>query len=137
MESELRTWKESIQQKLDTYKEDIMSEKRMIIRNIIMEYADEFAIGKPVWNTDKDVFRLADSCFGFVIYRLKHKYCLRNSELKICLMVLLDFPTRDCIKMVTYTEKSFPTIKRRLAEKLGTSSGEMRDFLIDFVAKII
>ena len=137
MEAELRTWKESIQQKLDTYKEDIMSEKRMIIRNIIMEYADEFAIGKPVWNTDKDVFRLADSCFGFVIYRLKHKYCLRNSELKICLMVLLDFPTRDCIKMVTYTEKSFPTIKRRLAEKLGTSSGEMRDFLIDFVAKII
>ena len=137
MEAELRTWKESIQQKLDTYKEDIMSEKRMIIRNIIMEYADEFAIGKPVWNTDKDVFRLADSCFGFVIYRLKHKYCLRNSELKIYLMVLLDFPTRDCIKMVTYTEKSFPTIKRRLAEKLGTSSGEMRDFLIDFVAKII
>ena len=137
MEAELRIWKESIQQKLDTYKEDIMSEKRMIIRNIIMEYADEFAIGKPVWNTDKDVFRLADSCFGFVIYRLKHKYCLRNSELKICLMVLLDFTTRDCIKMVTYTEKSFPTIKRRLAEKLGTSSGEMRDFLIDFVAKII
>ncbi len=137
MEAELRTWKESIQQNLDTYKEDIMSEKRMIIRNIIMEYADEFAIEKPVWNTDKDVFRLADSCFGFVIYRLKHKYCLRNSELKICLMVLLDFPTRDCIKMVTYTEKSFPTIKRRLAEKLGTSSGEMRDFLIDFIAKII
>ena len=137
MEAELRKWKKSLQQKLDRDKEDIMNEKRMIIRNIIMEYADEFAIGKPIWNKEKDVFRLADSCFGFVIYRLKHKYCLRNSELKICLMVLLDFPTRDCIKMVTYTEKGFPTIKRRLAEKLGTSSGEMRDFLIDFVAKII
>lgn len=29
MEAELRIWKESIQQKLDTYKEDIMSEKRI------------------------------------------------------------------------------------------------------------
>ena len=84
MEAELRTWKENILQKLDRDKEDIMNEKRMIIRNIIMEYADEFAIGKSVWYKDKDVFRLADSCFGFVIHRLKHKYNLRNSELKIC-----------------------------------------------------
>ena len=137
MEAELQTWKENILQKLDRDKEDIMNEKRMIIRNIIMEYADEFAIGKSVWEKDKDVFRLADSCFGFVIHRLKHKYNLRNSELKICLMVLLDFPTKDCAKMTSYTEKGYPTIKRRLAERLGTSSGEMRDFLIDFIAKII
>lgn len=137
MEAELRTWKENILQKLDRDKEDIMNEKRMIIRNIIMEYADEFAIGKSVWDKDKDIFRLADSCFGFVIHRLKHKYNLRNSELKICLMVLLDFPTKDCVKMTSYTEKAYPTIKRRLAERLGTSSGEMRDFLIDFIAKII
>lgn len=137
MEAELREWKKSIQQKLDRDKEDIMNEKRMIIRNIIMEYADEFAIGKPIWNKEKDVFRLADSCFGFVIYRLKHKYNLRNTELRICLMVLLDFPNKDCIKIISYTEKGFPTIKRRLAEKLGTSASEMRDFLIDFIAKII
>ena len=137
MEAELQTWKENILQKLDRDKEDIMNEKRMIIRNIIMEYADEFAIGKSVWNKDKDVFRLADSCFGFVIHRLKHKYNIRNSEPKICLMVLLDFPTKDCAKMTSYTEKGYPTIKRRLAERLGTSSGEMRDFLIDFIAKII
>lgn len=137
MEAELRTWKENILQKLDRDKEDIMNEKRMIIRNIIMEYADEFAIGKSVWNKDEDVFRLADSCFGFVIHRLKHKYNLRNSELKICLVVLLDFPTKDCAKMTSYTEKGYPTIKRRLAERLGTSSGEMHDFLIDFIAKII
>ena len=137
MEAELRTWKENILQKLDRDKEDIMNEKRMIIRNIIMEYADEFAIGKSVWDKDKDIFRLADSCFGFVIHRLKHKYNLRNSELKICLMVLLDFPTKDCAKMTSYTEKGYPTIKRRLAERLGTSSGDMRDFLIDFIAKII
>lgn len=137
MEEELRIWKESVLQKMDRDKEDIIHEKRTIIRNIIMEYADEFAVAKPIWNNDKELFRLADSCFGFVIHRLKHKYNFRNSELKICLMVLLDIPNKDCVKLTSYTEKSFPTIKRRLAEKLGTSSVEMRDSLIDFIAKII
>lgn len=111
MEAELRNWKESIQQKLDRDKEDIMNEKRMIIRNIIMEYADEFAIGKPIWNKEKDVFRLADSCFGFIIYRLKHTYHLRNSELKICLMVLLDFPNKEIARIVSYKEIAIPPSK--------------------------
>ena len=137
MKEELRIWKESVLQKMDRDKEDIIHEKRTIIRNIIMEYADEFAVAKPIWNNDKELFRLADSCFGFVIHRLKHKYNFRNSELKICLMVLLDIPNKDCVKLTSYTEKSFPTIKRRLAEKLGTSSVEMRDSLIDFITKII
>lgn len=137
MAEELRIWKESVLQKMDRDKEDIINEKRTIIRNIIMEYADEFAVGKPIWNNDKELFRLADSCFGFVIHRLKHKYHFRNSELKICLMVILDVPNKDCVKLTSYMEKSFPTIKRRLAKKLGTSSCDMRDFLIDFIAKII
>lgn len=137
MEAELRNWKESIQQKLDRDKEDIMNEKRMIIRNIIMEYADEFAIGKPIWDNDTKLFRLADSCFGFIIYRLKHTYHLRNSELKICLMVLLDFPNKEIARIVSYKEDSFPTIKRRLATKLGTSSTEMRNFLLDLIVKIL
>lgn len=137
MKEELRIWKESVLQKMDRDKEDIIHEKRTIIRNIIMEYADEFAVAKPIWNNDKELFRLADSCFGFVIHRLKHKYNFRNSELKICLMVLLDILNKDCVKLTSYTEKSFPTIKRRLAEKLGTSFVEMRDSLIDFIAKII
>jgi hypothetical protein len=137
MEAELRNWKESIQQKLDRDKEDIMNEKRMIIRNIIMEYADEFAIGKPIWDNDTKLFRLADSCFGFIIYRLKHTYHLRNSELKICLMVLLDFPNKEIARIVSYKEDSYPTIKRRLATKLGTSSSEMRNFLLDLIVKIL
>ena len=137
MEAELRNWKESIQQKLDRDKEDIMNEKRMIIRNIIMEYADEFAIGKPIWDNDTKLFRLADTCFGFIIYRLKHTYHLRNSELKICLMVLLDFPNKEIARIVSYKEDSYPTIKRRLATKLGTSSTEMRNFLLDLIVKIL
>lgn len=137
MEQEIAKWKDGILQKMNEEKAISEIEKRKMILNVVMDYADEFAIDKPIWDNDKEIFRLADSCFGFIIYRLKHTYHLRNSELKICLMVLLDFSNKEIARMVSYKEDSYPTIKRRLATKLGTSSSEMRNFLLDLIVKIL
>lgn len=137
MEQEITKWKEGILQKMNEEKVISEIEKRKMILNVVMDYADEFAIDKPIWDNDKEIFRLADSCFGFIIYRLKHTYHLRNSELKICLMVLLDFSNKEIARIVSYKEDSYPTIKRRLATKLGTSSSEMRNFLLDLIVKIL
>ena len=137
MEQEITKWKEGILQKMNEEKVISEIEKRKMILNVVMDYADEFAIDKPIWDNDTNLFRLADSCFGFIIYRLKHTYHLRNSELKICLMVLLDFPNKEIARIVSYKEDSYPTIKRRLATKLGTSSTEMRNFLLDLIVKIL
>lgn len=135
MEVELVKWKEQIQQTLDKEKASV-TERREVIKNIIMEYSDDFAIGNSIWKNENELFRLANSSFGFVLYRLKHKYHMNNRELKICLMELLGFSNKDIAKMVFYAEDSYPTIKRRLARKLDTSAGEMREFLMDFIMKI-
>lgn len=137
IEQEIAQWKDGILQKMNEEKAISEIEKRKMILNVVMNYADEFAIDKPIWDNDTKLFRLADSCFGFIIYRLKHTYHLRNSELKICLMVLLDFPNKEIARMTSYKEESYPTIKRRLATKLGTSSTEMRNFLLDLIVKIL
>lgn len=137
MEQEITKWKDGILQKMNEEKVISEIEKRKMILNVVMDYADEFAIDKPIWDNDTKLFRLADSCFGFIIYRLKHNYHLRNCELKICLMVLLDFPNKEIARIVSYKEDSYPTIKRRLATKLGTSSTEMRNFLLDLIVKIL
>lgn len=137
MEQEIAKWKDGILQKMHEEMAISEIEKRRMILNVVMDYADEFAIDKPIWDNDKEIFRLADSCFGFIIYRLKHNYHLRNCELKICLMVLLDFPNKEIARIVSYKEDSYPTIKRRLATKLGTSSSEMRNFLLDLIVKIL
>lgn len=137
MEQEIAQWKDGILQKMNEEKTISEIEKRKMILNVVMDYADEFAIDKPIWDNDTKLFRLADSCFGFIIYRLKHTYHLRNSELKICLMVLLDFPNKEIARIVSYKEESYPTIKRRLATKLGTSASEMRNFLLDLIVKIL
>lgn len=137
MEQEIAQWKDGILQKMNEEKVISEIEKRKMILNVVMDDADEFAIDKPIWDNDTNLFRLADSCFGFIIYRLKHNYHLRNCELKICLMVLLDFPNKEIARIVSYKEDSYPTIKRRLATKLGTSSSEMRNFLLDLIVKIL
>ena len=137
IEQEIAQWKDGILQKMNEEKVISEIEKRKMILNVVMDYADEFAIDKPIWDNDTNLFRLANSCFGFIIYRLKHTYHLRNSELKICLMVLLDFPNKEIARIVSYKEDSYPTIKRRLATKLGTSSTEMRNFLLDLIVKIL
>lgn len=137
MEQEIAQWKDGILQKMNEEKTISEIEKRKMILNVVMDYADEFAIDKPIWDNDTKLFRLADSCFGFIIYRLKHNYHLRNCELKICLMVLLDFPNKEIARMTSYKEESYPTIKRRLSTKLGTSASEMRNFLLDLIVKIL
>ena len=137
IEQEIAQWKDGILQKMNEEKTISEIEKRKMILTVVMDYADEFAIDKPIWDNDTKLFRLADSCFGFIIYRLKHNYHLRNCELKICLMVLLDFPNKEIARIVSYKEDSYPTIKRRLATKLGTSSTEMRNFLLDLIVKIL
>lgn len=137
IEQEIAKWKEGILQKMHEEMAISEIEKRKMILNVVMNYVDEFAIDKPIWDNNTKLFRLADSCFGFIIYRLKHTYHLRNSELKICLMVLLDFPNKEIARIVSYKEDSYPTIKRRLATKLGTSASEMRNFLLDLIVKIL
>ncbi len=115
IEQEIAQWKDGILQKMNEEKAISEIEKRKMILNVVMNYADEFAIDKPIWDNDTKLFRLADSCFGFIIYRLKHTYHLRNSELKICLMVLLDFPNKEIARMTSYKEESYPTHHQKKA----------------------
>ena len=112
-----------------------------MINDIIMNYAADFAPNfspdKNIWVKDKDLFRLADSSFGFVIYRLRDIYRdLNNRELKICITILLDFSQKQTAKAVCCAEDSVPNTKKRLAKKLGISPREIRDFLLDFIMQI-
>ena len=140
IEAELQEWQQRMREKL-TIEEENTAAKRKMINDIIMNYAADFALNfapdKNIWVKDKDLFRLADSSFGFVIYRLRDTYRALNSrELKICITILLDFSQKQTAKAVCCAEDSVPNTKKRLAKKLGISPREIRDFLMDFVMQI-
>lgn len=140
IEAELQEWKQHMREKL-AIEEENTAAKRKMINDIIMNYVADFALNfapdKNIWVKDKDLFRLADSSFGFVIYRLRDTYRDLNSrELKICITILLDFSQKQTAKAVCCAEDSVPNTKKRLAKKLGISPREIRDFLLDFIMQI-
>lgn len=140
LEAELQEWKQRMREKL-TIEEKTTAAKRKMINDIIMNYAADFALhfapDENIWLKDKELFRLADSSFGFVIYRLRDTYRDLNSrELKICITILLDFSQKQTAKAVCCAEDSVPNTKKRLAKKLGISPREIRDFLLDFIMQI-
>ena len=140
VEAELQEWKQRMREKL-TMEEENTAAKRKMINDIIMKYGTDFALNfvpnENIWVKDKELFRLADSSFGFVIYRLRDTYRDLNSrELKICITILLDFSQKQTAKAVCCAEDSVPNIKKRLAKKLGISPREIRDFLMDFIMQI-
>ena len=140
IEAELQEWKQRMREKL-TIEEKTTAAKRKMINDIIMNYAADFALNfapdENIWLKDKELFRLADSSFGFVIYRLRDTYRDLNSrELKVCITILLDFSQKQTAKAVCCAEDSVPNTKKRLAKKLGISPREIRDFLLDFIMQI-
>lgn len=140
IEAELQEWKQHMREKL-TIEEENTAVKRKMMNDIIMNYAADFALNfapdENIWLRDKELFRLADSSFGFVIYRLRNTYRDLNSrELKVCITILLDFSQKQTAKAVCCAEDSVPNTKKRLAKKLGISPREIRDFLLDFIMQI-
>ena len=140
IEAELQEWKQRMREKLNI-EEKTTAANRKMINDIIMNYAADFALNfapdENIWLKDKELFRLADSSFGFVIYRLRDTYRDLNSrELKVCITILLDFSQKQTAKAVCCAEDSVPNTKKRLAKKLGISPREIRDFLMDFIMQI-
>lgn len=136
IEVELCKWQEQMREKL-AIEEANAAAKRKIIGDIVRMHDEDFLPNNEIWKDEKELFRLANSSFGFIIYRLRDTYRnLNNRELKICLMVLLGFPNKTIANIVYCSEDSISTLKQRLAKKLSTSPREMREFLMDFIMKI-
>ena len=135
VEAELHQWQEQMREKL-AIEEANVAAKRKIISDIVMMHAEEFAPDNEIWHDEKELFRLANSSFGFMIYRLRDTHRnLNDREVKICLMVLLEFSNKMIANIACCSEESISTIKQRLAKKLSTSPREMREFLMDFIMK--
>lgn len=136
VEAELHKWQEQMREKL-AIEEANAAAKRKIISDIVMMHTEDFLPYKGIWKDEKELYRLANSSFGFIIYRLHDTYRnLNNREVKICLMVLLDFPNKTIANIACCSEESISTIKQRLAKKLSTSPRELHEFLMDFIMKL-
>lgn len=70
-------------------------------------------------------------CF-FVVQKLKEKKLLTEREIRLCILVLIGgFSDKQMAELLYYGEKSIRGMKRYTAQKLGTSSANLRMFLME------
>ena len=86
------------------------------------------------WQDYKKLRELANSHFNNMCYQLEDTYHLSEQEIKICLMVLLEYTNKQMAEILFVQSNTISKAKNKIAKQLNTSSAELRAYLIDILA---
>lgn len=106
--------------------------RRELFERKLFDHSVHF-MRSDVWEDTNHLREKANNYCDNIFYRLEDTFHLREHEIMICLMVLMNF-SRD--KMATYLHVLPNTIsksKSKIAKQLGTTSSDLREFLVDFM----
>ena len=77
----------------------------------------------------------ADLYMGGLVTKLE-SYHLNEVEIRFCILTLLDFPLKKIAETIHYSYPSaIKTLKKRIANKLGTTPSALKDFLLHLPPK--
>ena len=90
---------------------------------------------KPdIWKNDQRLRELANLHFSDMFTRLRDTYHLSDQEIKICLMILLEYSREKMANLLYLQPNTISKAKNKIAKDLATTSVHLRDFLIDFLS---
>lgn len=91
---------------------------------------------KPdVWKNDQLLQELANLHFSDMFTCLRDTYHLSDQEIKICLMILLEYSREQMATLLYLQPNTISKAKNKIAKDLATTSVHLRDFLIDFLSR--
>ena len=117
---------------LQKYAKDKQDRRNMLTRRIY-DHSVYFASNK-IWQDYKKLRELANSHFDNMFYRLEDMCDLSEREIKICLMVVLEYSNKQMAEILFVQPNTISKAKNKIAKQLNTSSSELRTSLIDFLA---
>ena len=106
---------------------------RALFERQIFDYSVRFT-SIDTWKDNHKLREQANIYCGNIYYRLEETYHLSEQDIKICLMVLLDFSREQMANYLYVQPNTISKAKNKIAKKLGTSSAQLREFLITFLA---
>ena len=112
-------------------------EKNLAARELFERQIFDYSVRFTSLDTWKDSHKLreqADIYCGNIFYRLEETYHLSEQEIKICLMVLLDFSREQMANYIYVQPNNISKDKNKKDNQLDTSSAQLREFLIAFLA---
>lgn len=107
--------------------------KRKLFERKIFDHSVYF-LQPNIWKDTNKLREQANIYCGNIFYRLEETYYFSEQEMKICLMVLLEFPREQMANYLYVQPNTISKAKGKIAKILGTTSSDLRNFLIDFLA---
>ena len=107
--------------------------KRKLFERKIFDHSVYF-LQPNIWKDTNKLREQANIYCGNIFYRLEETYHFSEQEIKICLMVLLDFSREQMANYLYVQPNTISKAKGKIAKILGTTSSDLRNFLIDFLA---
>lgn len=83
------------------------------------------------WKNYHKMCSAVDKQFYLLASKLRSKQCLNETEIRLCVLTLLDCGYDQMAELLFRSTTSIGTLKTRVAKKLGTSSKNLRQYLID------
>lgn len=108
-------------------------DRRDLLARRIYDHSIYFMSNK-VWQDYKKLREFANSHFDNMFYRLEDAYHLSEQEMKICLMVLLEYSNKQMAEILFVQPNTISKAKSKIAKQLNTSSAELRASLLDILA---
>ena len=107
-------------------------DRRDLLVRRIYDHSIYFMSNK-VWQDYKKLREFANSHFDNMFYRLEDAYHLSEQEMKICLMVLLEYSNKQMAEILFVQPNTISKAKSKIAKQLNTSSAELRASLLDIL----
>lgn len=73
---------------------------------------------------------IADNHFYLLTTKLKQKQVLNEQEIRLCILILIDYNNIQIAKILSYAVSGVGKFKYRVAKKLGTDSKNLRKYLL-------
>lgn len=82
------------------------------------------------WRDFNKMCVIADNHFYLLTSKLKQKQVLNEQEIRLCILILIDYNNIQIAKILSYAVSGVGKFKYRVAKKLGTDSKNLRKYLL-------
>ena len=87
------------------------------------------------WNDFESMCHFVDQQFCMIASKLRKKYILNETEVRLCILVLLNLNRKQISETLPYSLNSVGKLKDHTAKLLGTTGKNLRDFLLNMAVE--
>ena len=119
---------------MESNQQTIIQNNLQVIREKVFNNSIAFPFDSEIWKDDTKLFKRVNDLYHSLFMYLQKDFNLKDHELKLILLVLLDAPNNTIADLLRYSYKSVGAMKRYVANKLGTQARYLKEFLIKYIA---